>query len=107
MILNLYKNNNLELTVSGILHKDKAIFNNIVYDIKNKILIKDEETYKYSIDFSHNEAIVELKEYGYFLSLNVKIIEIIEQKDKYQIMYQIESEDDVINKIEIFLKPIN
>ena len=101
MKLNLYNDNELVLSLNGKLNGNKAIFDNIVYDLDNKVFINEDETYKYIIDFNKNEAIVELKEYQKNLSLKVDNVVSKTFKDKHIINYRIESEEGILKTIEI------
>ena len=101
MKLNLYNDNELILSLNGKLDGNKAIFDNIIYDLDNKVFINEDETYKYIIDFNKNEAIVELKEYQKNLSLKVDAVVSKTFKDKHIINYRIESEEGILKTIEI------
>ncbi len=101
MKLNLYNDNELILSLNGKLDGNKAIFDNIIYDLDNKVFINEDETYKYIIDFNKNEAIVELKEYQKNLSLKVDDVVSKTFKDKHIINYRIESEEGILKTIEI------
>ncbi len=101
MKLNLYNDNELILSLNGKLDGNKAIFDNIIYDLDNKVFINEDETYKYIIDFNKNEAIVELKEYQKNVSLKVDDVVSNTFKDKHIINYRIESEEGILKTIEI------
>lgn len=101
MKLNLYNDNELILSLNGKLDGNKAIFDNIIYDLDNKVFINEDETYKYIIDFNKNEAIVELKEYQKNLSLKVDDVVSKTFKDKHIIKYRIESEEGILKTIEV------
>ena len=101
MILNLYKNGKLSLTLNGSINDNKGIFDNIIYDIEKMILIREDNTYKYVIDFKQKSAILELKEYKQTLPLVVKNIKIEVNNNKHKIAYNIESEEDILNELEV------
>ena len=101
MVLNLYKNGKLELSLNGYINNNIILFDNITYDKEKIILIREDETYKYIIDFNNNSASIELKEYGQILPLLVNNIEKNISDNKHIIKYNIESEDDVLNELEI------
>ena len=101
MVLNLYKNGKLELSLNGYINNNIVLFDNITYDKEKIILIREDETYKYIIDFNNNSASIELKEYGQILPLLVNNIEKNISDNKHIIKYNIESEDDVLNELEI------
>lgn len=102
MELNLYKNGKLVLTAEGELQGDEAVFGNIVYNIVEHTLIRQDASYKYLLDFKNEEAEVELKEYNQSLPLTIKTVS-IECDDKlHKIAYNIESEQTIENVLEVF-----
>ncbi len=101
MVLYLFKNGELELTLNGIIDDKKMIFDNIIYDKENMILIREDASFKYIIDFNNNKASIELKEYNQNLSLLVQTLEKELTSNTHKIKYIIESEDNAINELVI------
>ena len=101
MELNLYKNRKLELSIKGKKENNFLIFDNIIYDIENNILIREDNEFKYIMDFKNKEVNIELKDYGKSLNMDIKIIKMELNLKKHLIIYSIESDDLIENKLEI------
>ncbi len=101
MKLNLYKNGKLVLNVEGKLIDNEAVFGNIIYNLDNKTLIRQDASYKYLLDFNNNEAKVELKEYDKELPLKIKTTKIDITNNYHKISYTIESEEEIYNVLEV------
>ena len=65
------------------------------------ILIREDNTFKYIIDFNTCTASIELKEYGQTLPLLVHNVEKNINNRKHKTKYNIESEENIINELEI------
>ena len=101
MELNLYKKRKLELSIKGKKENNFLIFDNIIYDIENNILIREDNEFKYIMDFKNKEVNIELKDYGKSLNMDIKIIKMELNLKKHLIIYSIESDDLIENKLEI------
>lgn len=103
MNLKLYKNNNLILdyknipciknnNTSFILNKDK-------YTISNQAFTKITESEKIILDFKTEKCIIELLENNNKLSLDIKLIEYKDSSTNIDIIYKIETEENILNRI--------
>ena len=86
--IKLYKNDNLVLEHDGdIQDNNLLVFENIVYDPEKFILIRENDDFKFELDFKCSLAIITLKkEIG---------------NDSHKIYYNIESEEVISNVLEI------
>lgn len=102
--INLYKDGNLVLTKEGKIEDKDCVFGNIVYNLDDLILTREDASYKYQLDFHDEEAFVLLKDQNYVLDLTIKVIS-RELSDKlHKISYVIESENKISNDIEIIME---
>ena len=104
MIIKLYKNGKIVLEENGRLDNNEAIFGNIVYNIENLTLVRQDASYKYSLDFMNDNALVELKEYNTSLPLRIKVVNKEINSNFHRIAYNIESEEIIENTLEIIFK---
>lgn len=101
--IKLYKNNNLVFEKEGTKTNNIFEFENIRFDNLNNILIREDENFKYELDFKNNNAVVIIKSQNYTLNLLLTTKEIIKKENKVIIIYNIESDENSENKIEIEL----
>lgn len=100
-MINLYKNGILELTLDGKIENNVFISNNLIYDLEKKTLSRNQDGYKLSLDFSNNEGFIELTDYGQSLPIKIEIVEIIVNDKSHNVKYKIESEEDILNELEV------
>lgn len=100
-MINLYKNGILELTLDGKIENNVFISNNLIYDLEKKTLSRNQDGYKLSLDFSNNEGFIELTDYGQSLPIKIEIVEIFVNNKGHNIKYKIESEEDILNELEV------
>ena len=97
--IELFKNEELVLTKTGLLENEYYIFDNIKYDFQNNILVREDDNFKYCLDFKENSAEIIIKENNYNLDLKINVINILIDDNFHEITYNIESEDVIKNKI--------
>ena len=100
--IKLYKNDDLVFEKRGVLLEDKYVFENIFYDYGNNILVRENDDFKYLLDFKNKIASVELKAHNYSLDLKINTISMDLNDTKHIITYSIESEDNAVNILEVF-----
>ena len=98
----LYKNNELVLEKEGLLQDNNYIFDNIIYSFIDLTLIREDDNFKYVIDFANENATVTIKENNYSLNIKVKVVDIIKEESYHEIKYNIESEELIENKLVIY-----
>ena len=101
MVLKLYKNDKLELSLKGIKEEEKCLFDNIIYDTNKNLLIREDNDFKYTLDFNKKGVMIELKEYNQLLKMILKNVEIKISKKGLRVKYIIETEESILNEIEI------
>lgn len=99
--INLYKNGDLVLTKEGRKENDECIFENIVYNIKNNTLVREDASFRYLLDFNLNTATILLKEQNYTLPLKISLVNKELNSDCHKITYNIESENLISNVLEV------
>lgn len=97
--IELIKNGKTVFEKFGIRENEKLKFENISYDPSLYILTREDDNFKYTLDFSNEEAIVLLKEKNFELKLNLKVINLDVFDSVHEIVYNIESDDEIQNKI--------
>lgn len=97
--LKLYKNNELVFEKNGTKKDDFYVFENIDYNPEELILIREDNNFKYLLDFKNGEAIVTLKEKNLEIKLNIKVINVNNNEMVHEITYNIESDELSENKI--------
>lgn len=97
--LKLYKNNELVFEKIGTKKDDFYVFENIDYNPEELILIREDNNFKYLLDFKNGEAIVTLKEKNLEIKLNIKVINVNNNEMVHEITYNIESDELSENKI--------
>lgn len=97
--LKLYKNNELVFEKTGTKKEDFYVFENIDYNPEELILIREDNNFKYLLDFKNGEAIVTLKEKNLEIKLNIKVINVNNNEMVHEITYNIESDELSENKI--------
>ena len=85
--LELYKDNELVLSVDGKVDNDLLVFGNIVYDMINDTLIREDASFRYFLDFQNSTSEIIIKEQDYHLSeeavsvLHERMADMIAKKD--------------------------
>lgn len=102
--INLFKNEKLVLSKAGKLEDRDCIFENIVYNLDNYILTREDDSFKYQLDFNNEQAFVTIKDKDYVLDLKIKVISKVISDEVHKISYEIESENKISNVIEVILK---
>lgn len=102
-MIELYKDNELIFKKNGMLKDKFYIFDNIKYDYINNILIREDDDFKYCLNFNEKEAIVTIKQNNFNLDLSLEIKSINLNKNLHEIIYKIESDESKENKIIVFL----
>ena len=97
--LKLYKNNELVFEKKGTKKEDIYVFENINYNPEELILIREDNNFKYLLDFKNGEAIVTLKEKNLEIKLNIKVVNVNNNEMLHEIIYNIESDELSENKI--------
>ena len=75
--------------------------NYIVYDPEKFILIRENDDFKFELDFKCSLAIITLKKEGHSLDLNLSNVKKEIGNDSHKIYYNIESEEVISNVLEI------
>lgn len=99
----LYKNNNIVFEKTGTIKNNIFQVDNINFDIEKCILTREDDNFKYELDFQNNNALVIMKLNNYSLNLILDTKEIIKTNEKITIKYYIESDDKISNQIDIIL----
>lgn len=99
--IKLYKNDKLVLEHDGVLNNDLLVFENIVYDPEKYILIRENDDFKFELDFKCSLAIITLKKEGHSLDLNLSNVKREIESNNHKIYYNIESEEVISNILEI------
>lgn len=97
--LKLYKNNELVFEKNGTKKDDIYVFENINYNPEELILIREDNNFKYLLDFKNGEAIVTLKEKKLEIKLDIKVVNVNNNDMLHEIIYNIESDELSENKI--------
>lgn len=100
--LTLYKNNDVVLTKDGNFNDGIFAFDNIVFDQKQKTLVREDNNFKYLLDFKNEVAQITLKEQDYNLDIDLTVTDSSFDDDFIEISYTIESENVIENKLVIF-----
>lgn len=102
--IKLFKNDELVLEKEGILEDNIFLFDNISYNKDNLVLVREDDNFKFSLDFKQNKAEVLIKENDYQLDLKLETKDKNISDDCHKIYYNIESEEVINNKLEITFK---
>ena len=97
--LKLYKNNELVFEKNGTKKDDIYAFENINYNPEELILIREDNNFKYLLDFKNGEAIITLKEKNLEIKLDIKVVNVNNNEMLHEIIYNIESDELSENKI--------
>ncbi len=97
--LKLLKNEQIVFEKEGTINNNIFITENIQIDIINHILTREDNNYKYTLDFKKNNAEIILKEQNYILNINLSTNHILKTENYLEIKYTIESEEKVNNTI--------
>ena len=100
-VLNLYKNDVKVLSKEGINDNNKYVFENIIYDRENIILIREDNNFKYELNFKEENATIVLKMQDYVLNMELKVLNKELNDNCHKITYNIESEEVISNVLEI------
>lgn len=99
--IELYKNCKKVLEKDGNQKENLYYFDNIIYNPTTKTLIREDNNFKYFIDFDNSFSEVTIKENNYSLNIKIVIVNLIINKNIHEISYNIESEATIENKIVI------
>lgn len=97
--LELYKDNELVLSADGKVDNDLLVFGNIVYDMINDTLIREDASFRYFLDFQNSTSEIIIKEQDYHLNLKIVVERKINGINSREIYYNIESEDRIKNRV--------
>lgn len=97
--LKLLKNEQIVFEKEGTITNNIFTTENIQIDIINHILTREDNNYKYILDFKQNNAEIKLKEHNYTLNINLTTTSILKTENYLEIKYTIESEEKVNNTI--------
>lgn len=100
--IKLYKNNSLVFEKDGNINDNIFEVENIKVDLLNHILYRENDSFKYTLDYKQNNANIELKEQNYTLNLLLETKSILKNDEYLKIIYSIESEDKIDNTLEIY-----
>ena len=95
----LYKNGELVLEKTGTKENNNLLFENIVFDLNLMVLTREDDNFKYVLDFKNESALVLIKENNYSLNIKINVLSLIEGVGYIEIKYNIESEVLIENKI--------
>ena len=74
-------------------------FGNIVYDMINDTLIREDASFRYFLDFQNSTSEIIIKEQDYHLNLKIVVERKINGINSREIYYNIESEDRIKNRV--------
>lgn len=97
--LKLLKNEQIVFEKEGTINNNIFTTENIQIDIINHILTREDNNYKYTLDFKKNNAEIILKEQNYILNINLTTNNILKTENYLEIKYTIEIEEKVNNTI--------
>lgn len=102
----LIKNNESiikEKNINCLIKKDKInfIIQGIKYTFINNIFIKESKEEIIELDFNKELCKITLKNYNNFITLKINVINIINNNKIKKVEYKIETEDNIINIINI------
>lgn len=97
--LKLYKNENLVFEKEGKIENNIFYTDNIQLDLKNYILIREDQEFKYELNYNNNKANITLKEQNYNITIGINTKSIILTEKYLEIKYSIETEEEVNNII--------
>ena len=100
--IKLYKNTSLVFEKEGNIKDNIFEVENIKVDLINHILYRENESYKYTLDYKQNNANIQLKEHNYTLNMLLDTKSILKTDEYLKIIYSIESEDKIDNTLEIY-----
>ena len=103
---NLIKNNEIiidEKSLNSIQNNNKISFiiDGIKYSYQNNIFTKETKEEVIELDFKEEICKITLKEYNNFLNLKLDVINIKDNDKITKVEYKIETEEDVVNIINI------
>ena len=102
--IKLYKNDKLEKeynSIKGLSDKKRIILklDDTKTIVNEKEFIRENDEYKFSIDFNNNKSIIHLKEHN--LSYDIKVLDAkyTKKEKEIEIKYKIETDEDLIKII--------
>ena len=102
---NLKKNDEtiIEETTNCIINNEKInfILNGIKYTYTNNIFIKETKEEIIELDFNKELCKIILKQYNNSINLKIDVLNIITNNKLIEVKYKIETEDNIINIINI------
>lgn len=99
----LYKNKEKVFEKEGSITGNLFKVENITFNLDNNILTREDDNFKYELDFVSENAFILIKEKNYSLNLLIKTKEINNDNKIIKIIYNIESDEDSENIIEIII----
>lgn len=97
--IKLFKNGDSVLEKEGKRDEQVLTFDNITYNINDQILIREDDNFRFYLDFNKSISEVTIKENNYKLNLKIKVINKSISNNIHEIYYNIESENVIENKI--------
>ena len=74
-------------------------FGNIVYDLDKDVLIREDASFRYLLDFKNSTSEIIIKEQDYHLNLKIDVLSVNKENKRREIYYNIESETQINNRI--------
>lgn len=99
--IKLYKDNKLVLDKDGNKVNDLYTFDNITYAKEKNILTREDENFCFYLDFNNETSKITIKENNYELNINLEVKEKKLSTKKHEIVYNIQSEENIENKVQI------
>jgi hypothetical protein len=97
--IKLFKNGTSVLEKEGKRDEQVLTFDNITYNLNDQILIREDDNFRFYLDFNKNISEITIKENNYKLNLKIKVINKSISNNIHEIYYNIESENVIENKI--------
>lgn len=97
--IKLFKNGTSVLEKAGKRDEQVLTFDNITYNLNDQILIREDDNFRFYLDFNKNISEITIKENNYKLNLKIKVINKSISNNIHEIYYNIESENVIENKI--------
>jgi len=89
--------------INAIMNNNKLSFiiDGIKYNYENNILTKESKQEIIKLDFNKEICNIKLKQYNNSLNINLEVINIIKNDKITKVEYKIETEEDIVNIINI------
>lgn len=97
--MELYKDGDLVLSTDGKIDDRLLVFGNIIYDLDKDVLIREDASFRYLLDFKNSTSEIIIKEQDYHLNLKIDVISVNNENKRREIYYNIESETQINNRI--------